>query len=154
MTDNSDVHELRGGKKIDMRIETIMDYIVRNRWDAEDFDKLFNEIIREFIRPGIDELHPSRLDRRSLTDAGSVAMLMYLRLEFAVTYPEALNWPGSFDHMPDALCAISIFHLHDEDDSTCYSPGRTFNQAVLLALMQYARERSIEIYNQGELRLN
>jgi hypothetical protein len=59
-----------------------------------------------------------------------------------------------FDYMPEASCAISLHYPHDPDKATGYAPGHSINQAAISAVMQYAREWSLTINNQGELRLN
>lgn len=151
--DNHDVQEVHDGKLTDMRIEGIIDCIHREMWSAPDFDTLFNEIVREFVDPHVPPFKAVRAAQLE-HEYGAVGYLMLMRLDFTVTNVGSANWPGRFDYKPDATCAVSIHYRHDPDATTQYSPGRTLTHAILCAIMQYARERSATIYNQGELRLN
>lgn len=153
-TSNHDVQEIRDGEVTDMRIEAIIDCIVKNQWSATDFDTLFNELVHEFIMPGVPPFFASRIGQQGSNGFDAVGVLMLLRLEFTVVYATSENWPGTFAYMPEATIAVSIYLPHTEDDATSYSPGLTFNQAALCAIMQYAREKAHEQNNQGELRLN
>jgi hypothetical protein len=155
MDDNTDVQEVHNGEIIDMRIEVMIKCILLERWDARDFDTLFNELVHEFVNPHVPPLNASLLGRQGEAPSnGMIGYLQLLKIEFAVTFPGTNHWPGAFDYMLDANCAISLHYPHDPDNATQYAPGRSINQAALNAVMQLAREKSLAIYNQGELRLN
>lgn len=157
MIDNTDVQEIHDGKRVDMRIESLMHCILHQLWSAQHFDTLFNEVMREFVSEDTPLFNAARVGREGPSGYNAVGLLLLLRFEFSVTYPDSPQWPGLFEYMPDAKYAVNIFypnHPIDDQESTSYSPGMNLNQAVLFALVQYARERSLEIHNQIELRLN
>lgn len=153
MPDNLDVQELHDGQLVDMRIEAMIRSIQLGEWDDPYFDKLFNELVREFINPDAPALKASMAGRYGGVAYSMVGYLHLMRLEFSVTFLGANNWPGDFDYMPEASCAISLHYPHDQANATSYVPGCSINQAILNAVMQYTRERSQTLNGQGELRL-
>lgn len=153
MDNNYDVQEVHSGKLTDMRIEAILRAIHKEDWDIADFDTLFNELVHEFVDPNVPPFKAVRAAKCE-HDYAAVGLLMLMRLDFTVTCVGSINWPGVFEYKQDATCAVSIHYRNDPDSTTQYAPGRTLTHAILCAIMQYARERSLIINNQGELRLN
>ena len=152
MHDNSDIQSLIDGKITDMRIENLLDCLIHGRWREPDLDRLFNEIVREFVHPSAPALKVSKLG--SFDGNTALSYLLLLKLEFSITYPGCLQWPGDFEYMPDAVCAMSIFYPLRKGESTDYIGGRNLSHAAVCAIVQFAREQSLEIYNQGKLFLN
>lgn len=146
MRDNSDVHALVDGRLYDQRIEALIDHLLSDNWSDPDLETLFNEVVTEFVAP-------CKVDLRS-PDLSS------LSLDFYIATPKSHAWPGPFAMMPDATYAAAIcFPVYDDEDeeeaeTTDMMPGKTLNQAMLLAVVQYAREKSLELYNQTTLRLS
>lgn len=155
MEDNSDVQQIRDGKITDMRMEMLLEYFNTGKWNEEtldakgitEIDQLFNEVVREFVDPKAPSFYFSRA---RLFDCLAVQYAAILNIEFTITYPNGRNWPGAFSHMPDAYCAVAIYYPNS-DETTSYAPGKTVNHAVVSAIVQYARERSLVLYNQGDL---
>ena len=142
--DNSDVQALIDGRLYDQRIEALIEHLLSDNWSDPDLETLFNEVISEFVSPcKVDMCNPD---------------LSSIPVEYFVSVRKSHAWPqGGFPTMHDAKFACSICFPSDDDEdtySTDLMPGRTVHQAMMLALVQYARERSLEIYNQTTLRLS
>jgi hypothetical protein len=154
MTDNSDVQYVADGTLRDARIETMLMLIEQN--DASDpaFDKLFNELMHEFVSTDAPLFRFSEIIDRS--DAVGITYLVLLGVDFEVCTPESARWPD-FDQDGDFVCAVSIYYPGYDDETgimcTDFMPGRTINAAVALALLQFAREVNEERFAEPQLPL-
>lgn len=153
MQDNTDVQEIHDGLLVDMRVESVLACIQKEEWNVQDFDTVFNEVVHEFVDSQVPPFKAAQAGHTNDQNA-VIRFLYYMRLDFSVTFRGSAGWPGNFDYLPDATCAVSLHYRNDPETCTSYTPGKTLAQAVLGAVMQYAREKSLAKYNQGELRLN
>ncbi len=154
MRDNSDVQEIRDGRITDMRIESAMLCIVEERWDEPQLDTLFTELVQEFIHENTPTLLVSQAGKNGHLAQG----LLYLNLfnmDFELVHRNSPYWPGQFDFMVDADCAIRVRYPEDDERYTSWAPGRSPCAAALAAIMQACREISDERYNKdAEVKLN
>lgn len=141
MSDNSDVQYVSDGVLRDARIETMLMLIEQEDASDPSFDKLFNELMNEFVVLDAPLFKFSEILDKS--DAIGITYLVLLGLDFEVCTPESARWPD-FEQKGNFVCAVSIYYPgHDDDTGVICSdfvPGKTINAAVAAALLQYARE--------------
>ncbi len=144
--------EMNDGKATDMLIEDLLALIYQETYDAEQFDEVYTTIVRSHIDPECPDLVASHAGRDRV-NTGAVHYLVMLQLDFTVITKNSPNWPPSgFHFLPDATTAVSV-HYPDGQRQSDYTPGRSINQASLAAIIQIARELSIDHHNQPSLDL-
>jgi hypothetical protein len=153
MNDNFDVQEVRDGKVTDMRLECLIDCIMRRKWRTEHLDELFTELCREFIHHDA----PTMIISRCGDTDGNASGLLYLVLlgfDFRLVHQHSEDWPtGGFPYLPDATLGVSISFDRGTKE-TYLAPGINVNQAAIWSIAQYMREKSNRENNQGSLPLN
>lgn len=143
-------HEIHDGLLIDIRIEYLIVWAFRGGATSEEYDRVFNEVLREFINASLPYVKASEYLKVDADPIHALDLMQTLSLDFRVTHRNSADWPlGGFEVMPDAQIAVSA--SYGDEEWTHFSPGYTFSQAAVNCVVEYIRDISIDQLNQHEL---
>ena len=142
-------HEVIDGLIIDLRLEHLVSWAFFGGATPEEYDRVFNEVVREFLNGTMPFVKASEIMEYGSNPQLALNLMASLSLDFRVSHRHNTDWPiGVFEAMQDAAIAVCV--SRGDEEWAAMAPGYTFNQAVVGSVVEYIREMTIEQLNQNE----